>query len=342
MAAFGMMTPRGPDDSSGRAGQPLLSVILITPGSFEAIRKSIDHVRAQNVRAEIEVVIVAPSEAELGLDPVALEGFWGWQIVEVGGIDNLGPAEAVGFRRARGPAVVYVEEHSYPAPGWGEALMQAHAGPWAAIGPAIRNANPDTMVSWTTFFLDFGEWVAPGQPGPTMVLPSHQTSYKRDAVLAFGARLDRLMENEWTLHQELLAEGHQLYFESAAQTNHLNVSRFADMLNVQFQNCREFGGNRAALGNWSWRRRALYVGGSPLIPVLRGRRALGQIRRAGLLRRLMPRILPSLIAGLVAAAAGETIGYLAGKGDASRKRITFELERMRHTTDQDRRNVETT
>lgn len=322
------------------ASHPLLSVILITPGTFEAIRKSIDHVRAQNVRAEIELVIIAPTEAELGLDPAALEGFWGWQIVEVGTIDNLGPATAVGVRRARGTAVVYVEEHSYPAQGWAEALIRTHAGPWAAVGPAITNANPDTMVSWTTFFLDFGEWVAPGEPRPAMALPAHQTSYKRAALLSFGTRLDRLMENEWTLHQDLRAMGHQLYFEPAAQTNHLNVSRFAEMLNLQFQNCREFGANRIALGNWSWKRRVLYILGSPLIPLLRGRRVLGHIRRSGLRRRLMPGILPSLIAGLMAASVGEMVGYVAGKGDASQKRITFELERLRHTTDQDQRKVE--
>jgi len=318
------------------ASQPQLSVILITPGSFEAIRKSIDHVRAQNVRDQIELVIVAPSEAELGLDPAALEGFWGWQIVEVGNIDNVAPLQAVGVRRARGDAVVYVEEHSYPAPGWAEALIRAHAGPWAAIGPAITNANPGTMASWTTFFLDFGEWIAPGEPRPAMSLPGHQTSYKRAALLPYGTKLDRLMENEWILHQDLRAQGHQLYFEPAAQTDHLNVSRFAEVMSVQFHNCREFGANRAELGSWSWKRRVLYIFGSPLIPLVRGRRVMGHIRRSGLQRRLMPGMLPLLIACLVSGAVGELMGNISGKGDSSQKRVTFELERLRHTADRDR------
>jgi hypothetical protein len=322
------------------ADRPALSVILVTPGSFEAIRRTTKHVRAQALRDRIEVVIVVSSEAELKLDRSDLEGFWGWKVVEVGRIDSLGPAVASGFRRARGPVVVYVEEHSFPAPGWGQALIGAHEGPWAAVGPALRNANPETMVSWAAFFLDFGAWAAPGEPGPSTALAAHQTSYKRDAVLELGTGLDRLLENEGNLHRRLVTEGHRLYFEPAAQTSHVNVSRFADMLNVQYQNCREFGGNRAVLESWSWKRRALYVGGSPLIPVLRGGRAVSQIRRAGLGRRLLPRILPSLIAGLAAAAVGETVGYVAGGGEASRKRLTFELERLLHTSDRDRPPLE--
>lgn len=318
---------------------PALSVIFITPGSFEAIRKVASHVHAQNVRDRIEVVIVAPSEAELDVDPVAVEGFWGWQVVEVGEIDNLGPAEAAGVYRARGPAVVYVEEHSYPAPGWAEALIRAHAAPWAAVGPAVTNANPQTMVSWTTFFLDFGEWVAPGTPGRAASLASHQTSYKRDLLLTYGERLGRMLETETTLQYDLRARGHELFFEPAARTDHVNVSRFREIIGLQFQNYREYSANRSLQGGWSWPRRLLYIWGSPLIPLVRGGRVVRQIRRAGLGRKLFPGILPSLVIGLVAAAVGELVGYSIGKGDSSQKRVTFELERLRHTSEKDRKQA---
>ena len=318
---------------------PALSVILITPGSFEAIRKVASHVRAQNVRDRIELVIVAPSEAELAMEPAAVEGFWGWQVVEVGGIDNLGPAEAAGVYRARGPAVVYVEEHSYPAPGWAEALIRAHAAPWAAVGPAVTNANPQTMVSWLTFFLDFGEWVAPGEPGRANSLASHQTSYKRDLLLSYGERLGQMLETETALQYDLRARGHELFFEPAARTDHMNVSRSREIVSLQFLNYREFAANRSLLGGWSWRRRLLYIGGSPLIPLVRGTRVIRQIHRSGLTRKLIPRIIPSLVVGLVAAAVGEVVGYSIGKGDSSQKRVTFELERLRHMSEKDRKQA---
>ena len=313
--------------------EPQLSVIVITPGSFRAIRKAVEHVLAQDARDALELVIVAPSSAGLGLQPALLEGLWGWQVVEVGTIDNIGPAEAAGFRHARAPVVVYVEEHSYPAPGWARALIEAHAGPWAAVGPAVTNANPDRMVSWTTFFLDLGEWVAPGAPGSAATLASHQTSYKRNLLLSYGAELDRLLETETALQHDLRRKGHQLLFEPRARTDHVNVSRFEEVMSLQFYNYREYASNRATLGGWSPARRLLYIGGSPLIPLVRGWRVLRQVRRSGLTRRLLPGILPSLAVGLVAATVGELMGFSLGKGDSSQKRITFELERFRHVAE---------
>ena len=318
---------------------PVLSAILITPRSYETIRKTVEHLHAQGVRDRIEIVIGAPSKEELAPDRQILGGFWGWQVVDLGEIDNLGPAEAACMRAARGPVVVYVEEHSYPAPGWAEALVEAHGGPWAAVGPEVMNANPQSAVSWAALFLDFTEFCAPREPGPAASLASHQTSYKRDVLLPYGARLERFLENETTMQHDLVRAGQRLYYEPAARTNHVNVSRFPEFLGAQFFNCREFGGNRAELERWGWRRRLLYVGGSPLIPVVRGRRILRQIRRSGLSRNLMLRMLPPMLLGLASAAAGELTGYVFGKGDASRRRVTFELERMRHVTERDRRQA---
>ena len=318
---------------------PDLSAILITPRSYETIRKAVEHLHVQDIRDRIEIVIGVPSQEGLAPDREMLDGFWGWQVVEVGEIHNLGPVEAACMRAARGPVVVYVEEHSYPAPGWAAALVAAHAGPWAAVGPAVTNANPDSAVSWTALYLDFTEFCAPREPGPATSLANHQTSYKRDLLLAYGPRLDRFLENESTLQHDLVHQGHRLYHESAARTNHVNVSRFGEFVGTQFIHCREFGDNRAVLGGWSWRRRLLYVAGSPLIPVLRGTRVLRQIRRSGLQRKLVLRMVPSMLLGLASAAVGEVTGYVFGKGDASQRRVTFELERMKHVTERDRRQA---
>lgn len=318
---------------------PPLSVILVTPGTFEAVRKSIDHVRAQNVRDRIELVLVAPSEAELRLDPGALEGFWSWQVVPLGGIPSLGAALAAGVRRARGVVVVYVEEHSYPAPGWAEALIDAHAGPWAAVGAAVVAANPDSNVSLANSFIDFGPWSPSGVPGRVTALAIHQTSYKRALLLQYGARLDALLDAEAMLQKDLREQGHELYFQPAARTRHVNVSRLADAMALEFHNFRVSAANRARQGSWRWHRRALYVAGSPLFPVLQFRRILGHVRRSGLLRHL-PVMLPTLIPILVSAAAGEALGFSIGEGRAPQKQLSFELDRLRHITDQDRRTMD--
>jgi len=61
-----------------------------------------------------------------------------------------------------------------------------------------------------------------------------------------------------------------------------------------------------------------------------------RIFRSGRQRELLPRILPALIMGLVADAFGQLTGYAFGAGDAAQRRISFELNRYQHVTEQDR------
>lgn len=313
--------------------RPLLSVILVTPGRFEAIREAVEHVHRQDVRDRIEVVIVAPREVDVEPDRELLDDFAEWRVVEAGPLDQLGEAEAVGFRSARGRVVVYVEEHSFPEPGWAAALMSAHEGPWAAVGPAVLNGNPVNSVSIAACLLDFGAWPAAREAGPLPQLASHQTSYKRELLTEYGPRLGALMEIESILQSDLTANGHDLYFEPAARTRHLNVTRLRDFVRLEFTNCWAFGGVRAAQGGWTRGRRLAYVAGSPLIPFLRGWRMRDPLRKAdlGALRTL--RVLPALAAGLLAATAGEVTGYLLGVGNAPRRRLPFELDRRAYAAE---------
>lgn len=316
--------------------EPELSAILITPGGYASIQKTIGHLRAQHSRQQIEVIIVGPERDQLKLIESELEDFNSWQVVETGHIDGAGQAMAFGVRAASAPVVVYVEEHSFPSTGWAEALLAAHREPWAAVGPAVRNANPATGASWAMLFLEFGAWVPPAAAGERSLLPSHQTSYKTAVLLAHDAELDILLESETRLQAVLLAEGHRLYFEPAAQTEHVNVSRVPDLLVAAYQGYRMFAANRAAQGSWSRRRRALYVLGGPLLPLVRMYRTFGEVRRCGLLGELWAKMFAPLVVASIAATIGEIVGYSFGPGNAARKRVTFELERFRHVTKTDR------
>ena len=91
---------------------------------------------------------------------------------------------------------------------------------------------------------------------------------------------------------------------------------------------RAYAASRAE--GWPAWRRAVYACGSPLIPLVRGRRVLRDIRRTGRSAELLPRILPALTLGLTLSALGELAGYALGPGGASRLIGEMELRRMPH------------
>jgi GT2 family glycosyltransferase len=313
---------------------PEMSVVIVTPDHYNTICRTIGYLRAQTVRERLEVVIVAPSADTLEVNEAELKDFFQFRVVEVGKIRSVAQANAAGIRQASAPVVAFVEEHSYPDPGWAEALIEAHRQPRAAVGPVVRNANPGSLVSWADFLIAYGPWMDPSPTGAVDFLPGHNSSYKRAILLNYGTELEAMLESESVLHWDLQAKGYQLYLEPAAKISHLNFGLLSSWIPAQFYNGRLFAATRAQ--RWSPLRRLLYTGGVPLIPVVRFRRILQQLCRSDQRRNLPPRVLPTVILGLVVSAVGEMMGYALGAGDAKQRLSNFEFHRYQHLAERDR------
>ena len=313
---------------------PAMSVIVISPDSYSTVRKTIRRLRAQSVSHQLEIVLVVPSAQAANIDRAELESFSGIQIVEIGDMTSTARARAAGVQRATALVVAFVEDHAFPAKGWAEALIQAHRQPWAAVGPMMANANPQSLVSWANLIIEYAEWLEPVPAGVAEHLPGHNGTYKQTLLLEYGDRLESMLEAESILQWDLRAKGHQLYLEPAAKTYHQNFSAPFSWVSLRLDSGRLFAASRAR--TWSPLRRLLYAFTAPLIPLVRFGRIVGQLRRPGRARHLMPRVLPLLFAGLVVDGTGEMIGYAFGVGNAMRRLSDMEFHRERYLTKHDR------
>lgn len=305
-----------------------MSVVVVTPDHYGTVRETIQHLRAQTARDRLEIIIVAPSREGLDLQEADLSEFRHFLVVEAGAIRSIGEANAAGVRQAGAPVVALTEDHVFPDPGWAAALIEAHQKPWAAVGPEVHNANPQSLTSWADFLIGYGPWSAPATAGVVEHLPGHNSSYKRAVLLDYGPELETMLQAESVLHWDLRARGHQLYLEPKAKIAHLNFGLLSSWVPAQFHSGRLFAAVRAQA--WPPCRRLLYAAGAPLIPLVRLRRILRQVRRSGP-RQVAPLpLLPALLFGLGVSAAGEMAGYVARAGDAQHRLAVFEFHRVRH------------
>jgi hypothetical protein len=319
--------------------EPRMSVVLVTPDHFQTIRTTIEHLRRQTVAELLELVIVAPSRERLELDGDATAAFARTTVVELGRIPSIGRANAAGVRRATAPIVALAEDHCFPDPDWAERLIDAHDGPWAAVGPAVRNANPGTTVSWADLFIGYGPWLLPREAGEAEFLPGHNSSYKRDVLLGYGDKLDAMLEAETLLHWDLRSKGYRLFHATAARVAHTNFALWSSWLPLQFSNGRMFAGARARhMPAW---KRLVYVCGSPLIPAVRLARIIRSVleRRSGELFCRLLWCLSAMTLGLVLDGCGQLVGYAAGEGFSLRHVAKYEFHRVRHITEHDRRTL---
>jgi hypothetical protein len=189
----------------------------------------------------------------------------------------------------------------------------------------MHNGNPRTRTSWANMLMDYGEQIEGTPSGQIAHLPSHNSSYKREFLLALGDELEHGMEIADAVNGAIAARGGLFFLEAQARTHHLNVTRVGCWLRERWAAGRGYAGRRAE--GWPLWRRALYVLGWPLIPVVRLVRIRRFARRAGLDRRLFPWVYPMLILGLGVASLAEGVGYLAGYGRGLRAVAAMELHR---------------
>jgi hypothetical protein len=201
----------------------------------------------------------------------------------------------------------------------------------------VTNANPRTAVSWANLLIEYMEWLHPASRGPTRHLPGHNSAYKRDVLLRYGATLGEWLEVESLLHWDLVANGLRLCLEPAARTGHLNYSRLSASIPLRFWGGKLFAARRRR--GWSAARRLLYIAGAPLIPVVRLARILRHLQRPG--RRVpgLAGVLPLTAFLLVCNTAGELAGYALGAGSASKRLVDLDFRRERFVSEADRQDL---
>jgi hypothetical protein len=169
---------------------PRLSVVLATD-SHETIRPVLSALRRQACAREIEPIIVLLGGGATTVRLGDLSAFPHAKVVR--SVNNLPEARAAGVRAASAPIVFIGETHTYPQPGWAEALLTAFNGPWAAVVPAIGNANPTGAASWASYLFDYGTWGPNRHSGEIADPLIHTTAYQRECCCP-SATVFRLLD----------------------------------------------------------------------------------------------------------------------------------------------------
>ena len=295
---------------------PKLAVAVVTD-SYAAIERLVECLRAQDVRDQLELVVVVPSAKSFVIE---LPEFARVSIVHVDSLDPLSAARAAAIRAATAPFVFVGETHSLPRPGWAAATIAAHERGAAVVMPAICNGNPSDAVSWACLIIDYGRWLAPGARREIDQVPGYNTSYRRETLLELGPRLDELLDQGSGLAIELKRRGASVYFEPDAQVDHLNISRRLHWVRDSFLVGRVLATMR--ISRWSSFRRIIYFGGAPLIPLVMLWRLPGIWPRRSEQIRPPRTTLAAFIAVSIIMALGEMSGYASPASIAELEQMT--------------------
>ncbi len=315
---------------------PALSYILVAPYTFDDVRTTLEYVRRQSICDQIELILVTSASQPFIVDEPIVRDFHSVKIVPLPQITSIGMANAVGVQHASAPVTIFGEDHAFPQPGWAQAILDAYDTDtdYAAVGPRVLNGNPGSLLSWADFLLGYGKWMNPSARGEIDMLPGHNSSYRREVLLTYGDRLAAFLESEAVLHDDLRVHGHRLYLQADATIRHVNYSRFSAWITASFYNGQVYAGTRSK--NWSLAKRIVYTLGAVLIPFIRYKRCIDEIRLAPEVTTLLTRLAPILFFDFIVSSTGEMVGYALGVGKGVEVLRRYEFLRNKYVRDADK------
>ena len=307
------------------------SVVIVTADGPEALGRLLQALAKQTIAHRLEILIAVPERLLAALSNLPGGDFGALRVIEAD-ISTSARGRAAAITEARGPVIIFGEDHAFPLDtDWGERQLAAHARGHAAVGPLVINANPATATSWATLFVEYGEWIEATRAGEAEVLPGHNSSYRRNVLLAYGNCLSDMLEAEWVLHRDLRRKGETLWHDPEIIVEHLNYSKLPPAIELQFLAGRMFAASRAR--EWGAMRRAVFAGAFPLIAMTRLTRYVRRHLVGGRFRGEAFRALPAAGFILLVSAVGEGLGYAIGDGGRRSRLAQLEYERWRNLRD---------
>lgn len=302
-----------------------LTVVIVMPRGFGEMAEALRHLQAQSRPDAIEVVLVHTQAHAREIDRTAFRMFGRFITVPVASVPTVASAFVAALEEATGEVVAQMEDHVLLDPDWAEATLSAHEGPWAAVAPRLRNANPATATSWANFVAAFAHAIAASPRGPVDAGPGHNTSYKRQILLHYRDELPRLYQSERVFHYRLQSDGHRILHDPRVRQAHVNISLSRKALSHAFLGGVLFGAYRSAA--MSGAEKAARSLAAPLVPLLRFWRTCRMLRATADVA--MPMTAWALLTLLLAAhAAGEVAGYWRLVDNIEAQYEQFELHRL--------------
>lgn len=312
-----------------RAGTPALSVILAVGGQRERAAAALRSLLEQSAGDQMEILLfdLGPKDCA----PLAGSEDHRVRTTRYSSVALLGDARAEGIRAAKAPVVGLFEEHCLAQPGWAEAMILAHQGPWAAVGCDFICANPNSGSSDKTFRMTYGAYIhSKKSRGPVAFVAGQNSTFKRDVLLQYDKQLELLMMADLVLQWKMIEDGHQLFYEPAGIIAHRNEPAIRRLCVGAFYWNWCFANARAQVFEWSFARKALRIVLTPLIPWVRLARTTLMVARQGrgpFIQFL--RDIPTVLAIGHCSAAGQMAGLL-NKIDIAVERFSdFEMNEPR-------------
>jgi glycosyltransferase involved in cell wall biosynthesis len=294
-----------------------LSVVVPSYNSEKTIRRCLRSLAEQKTAIKFEVIVVDSSrDGTAAL--VAREFPWA-KLIHLDQRAYPGEARNIGIQNTSGEIVAFLASDCVADSRWVETRCRLHQEGFVGVGGAIVNANPQSVVGWANYFMEF-IFSLPGRPREEIKGKIiHNLSYCREVFDRCGLFDPSLPMGEDTVfNRQMVLRGEPMIFEPEIIAGHINPTSLRELLVHHFRHGCHFAAacrsGQLAFFKMpsSLAQRVLHLY-QPLLfyPIMRVKSCFANVVRHQ--PRLIPQLLlcfPVFLLGILSAALGIAVGSL--------------------------------
>jgi glycosyltransferase involved in cell wall biosynthesis len=300
---------------SESANHPELSVVIIAYNERHAIERCLTSLERQKTVRAFEVILIDSSND--GTDTIARR-FPFVRVQHFAERKYPGDGRNAGIALARGNIIAFLDADCMVENDWIDEVAKAHQSPHLAVGSAIINGSPGSLVGWAYYFCEFNLWVPRREPCEIGEMAACGLSIKRRAFEQYGPFITDTYCSDTAFHWRLARDGHKVLFVPSIRVAHTARYQLGEFLRHIAAHRRSFARVVVQEKKFSMPKRFAAALATVFLPPLLVPVIAWRVTRSEHLLRPFLLALPVVFLGVLARAWGEFLGFATTQGCAVR------------------------
>jgi hypothetical protein len=288
---------------------------VVSFNSLSLLTRCLEALTAEVLHDEMEILVVKDfAQLDAGAFDSLKNRYKDIRWVEASSGCTVPRMRSLGIGECHGDIVALLEDDCIVESGWRAAVLTAHLTHDVAIGGAVEPGPYKRSLDWGVYFSDYGRFMLPLPAGRVTALPGNNTSYKRAALRQLSPELAHEFAEtfvHWSWERAQLP----MRADQTVRVRNVHSWTILDVTLIPYHHGRSFAAQRMA--NRRLWRRLMRVGVTPIVPVVKVGRIIGQTLSRKRLIGPLVRALPWIVLFATSWSIGESIGYLRGAGESA-------------------------
>ncbi len=303
---------------------PSLTLIISCSSVERQARSCIEHIRETQPVDDIELLLVNWEGYDYS---VHAQGFAAVRTVVFPRTGTLKNGLARALRLASAEIVVFLEDHTRIHGKWAERLPQIFKEKGVdAVGWTIVPYDRTSSASWSAYLVEYGLWGPGVREGYYPMIPGHNSSYRRSALMEFDAQLEYYLQSENLVQAEMARRGKRQYLTNEFTLAHAQFLSSFRYYWADFWYGWGYADTRQKTRSWGYGRRIFYAAIIPVKIFIRWAVLLKTPRDPSFFPKgVVARHAFGITMGYLTGVLGEMGGYLFGTWKSQLKSTKYEI-----------------